>query len=834
MTLGGGRRSRWGAGLLVVLVACLCHGAGAEPEATPAPFPRAVSPFPIAPDTDVARVTYRPNAEQTWLLQQRVFVYRQDVEIRTQQHLTTRAAREPRGRWRFEGRGTVLAADGFVDGYGKTLPTAELANDMTLAYVTDGEGAILELDVEGGGAQVDVAQRALRAVQTPRNIPDRLKPGQGWTHTEHLDLDLGAPADGGDRGLAGMRLVADVHAAFVFDGWSVVGPVRTLRLDSTVRLDGVCIATFDDGHVFTQAMALDVSGYAHIDERSNIAYQVVDLRLVMTDDRDVNARIHVKQVLADEALAGQPGVCEEGYLLNEDGSCGRWRTPYRTRVARRGEDARVLSDRFVAVFGGLTPVQMDAYHEALAPFHERFGAATTEQEREAVVAELPELPAQLGVELVDLDTGEVAPLRLPRSTHHYDLFAVDEARFAVVGSITGPATPTRPYVAAYDLEAGAWTSWPDVPSDSGGCIGTTLDDGRPHLVCSQDDAHVGWTLEDQQWREGPADERLLTLDRGGEDWVPEGAHWRLRHAAALTAGSSRWLLARQDDETTGVLSVLSAPECGEPRRGIDQVVLADGVMTPLDDLCAAREHAPASPGLPDLVGVPAPLGELPMEPLELDQGVLFVGPHPLTEHGLQWWPRGAEDLHAVVVADEPMPTDAEEELRLGAVGSSLARPQHVVLLAALPLDGSALIVTETEYDGWDYTRYNDSVTWEFDPATATLRYRSYLDVGLDAPEQGPRGQWIALQEFDDDLAAHFAWADSLKRWIRLPNTTQRGAAHYESRPLDPIRTSDGAVWPSWMAKPSRQWQAPFFTWEVLERRGFCLSGATEACEPAAP
>ncbi len=166
---------------------------------------------------------------------------------------------------------------------------AVLVADMTVSCVTDADGAISEVEIEGGAAQMDVVQRALRALQNPQHVPKELRPGQSWTHTEHLDLDLGVPEGGEEHGLARTHLIADVSAEFLFEGWSEVGGRRTLRIASTARLGGTLHAQLDSGRWIAQSIALDVRGFLHMDEHANPVHQALDLRMVMTDERDVDA-----------------------------------------------------------------------------------------------------------------------------------------------------------------------------------------------------------------------------------------------------------------------------------------------------------------------------------------------------------------------------------------------------------------------------------------------------------------------------------------------------------------------------------------------------------------
>ncbi len=800
-------------GRFVSLVAATLALIPCAAAAVDAPFPGPVSPFPLTDDARVARVRYAPAGSQEWLLQQRVLIYREDAEIRSQQRLTTTASKEAGKQWRFEARGITLAADG----YGKTLPPELLATDLTLDYVTDARGAIQDLEVEGGNAQLDVAQRALRAVQSPHHVPRKLAPGEGWTHDEQLDLDLDVPPDRAERGLVGLRLVADVRGAFTFEGWSEVGGERTLRIASAATVDGLLLATFDDGDRHSQALAVDVRGVSHLDEGANPHYQALDLRMVMADRRDVNARIHVKQVLADAVLAGAPGVCPEAHLLNEDGSCGSWRTPFRTRMPRRGESIAGLAERYAVVFGGLSPAQAEAFDQRLDPFFERYRAAATDEEREALAADYPVPPPAQGVEVVDLHTGDVARVLLPSPTHHYDLIPRDGTRFAVVGSTEGHRAPGPHYAAIHDVATGEWSALPDLPVTSTGCAGLSLDDGRLHAACASDGDPVGWILEDGEWQESPVDERLRHGRQPDAAWIPVELPWRYVGARGMTVDGERWLAIPESDGTRQFVPVLSDAICDHP--GVDPVVITHGELVPLAEFCPGGQEEPAPAGHePARTDVPDLPPDRSWFPTHLDGGVLFVADRPFMDDGVRWWPAGDDRVHPVTVQAGTPASPAEDEIRLAVIAAVHGHPEHVTVLASLTDGGSALLVTETEYAGWDFTRYNDSVSWTFDPAAITLTYRSFLDVGLKDFGRGPGGRWIALQEFDDDLAAHFAWSEAMGRWIRLPNTAQRGAAHYRSPPIQPLVAADGGIWTAWTAKPSRQWQAPFFEWEPLEQR----------------
>jgi hypothetical protein len=117
-------RRGWIVAAVAVAAMVYSGGARAEHPADDAVFPRVISPFPVSEVQGPATVRYEPNAEQSWLVQQRIFVYREDVEIRTQQLYTAAATAESADVWSIQGEAVVLAADGFVDGYGKPLPAA--------------------------------------------------------------------------------------------------------------------------------------------------------------------------------------------------------------------------------------------------------------------------------------------------------------------------------------------------------------------------------------------------------------------------------------------------------------------------------------------------------------------------------------------------------------------------------------------------------------------------------------------------------------------------------------------------------------------------------------
>lgn len=80
------------------------------------PFTRPESPFSLLDDRDTASVRLSPAAEQSRLVQQRIFVYRQDVEIRTQQRYTARATHEESGQWLVEGHFTWEAMENRAKG----------------------------------------------------------------------------------------------------------------------------------------------------------------------------------------------------------------------------------------------------------------------------------------------------------------------------------------------------------------------------------------------------------------------------------------------------------------------------------------------------------------------------------------------------------------------------------------------------------------------------------------------------------------------------------------------------------------------------------------------
>ena len=778
---------------------------------------------------------------------------------------------------------------------------------------------------------MDVAQRALRAVQAPHHIPDELQPGQRWTHEQHLDLDLGAPelAPDADMGLAGFRLIADLHASFVFVGWSEVGGAKTLLLDSTVELGGTIVASFDDGDTQARAVTLDVRGCTHMDDRANLAYQVVDMRMVMASEEDVDARIHIKQVTADADLIGSPGVCAEGYLLNEDGSCGRWRSPFQTRTPRASGTVHVMSDRILVMHGGVDPDQMDAFLEVQQPFYDRIHEAQTDAERREIFSEIPDPPPECAVELIDLESGEVAGVRLPRATHHYDLFPVDDSRFAVIGSMTGFKDPSTPYVAIYDTGSGEWTPLPDLPTTNPRCRGTTLEGERLYATCAAEDQSWAWSFDGEAWNEQPIDlvviefldaaageqalarvrwdqpglasldprthawtrltemprdasvlveddgdllfyggsytekaltrfdprtgqsEVLLTdapapsffqllelngsvylaagydgwmrLDAQEPAWVPLATPRELRRSSLPGAAETHWLLLEDDDDTATLTTLLVEPECAGARRGLTQYALMGDEILPIAEVCP-DDLDPGRPATPGDGG-----GDGPWMSVELDGGTLVVTHHPFEEQGMQWRPDGDDPHHPVTIAHEPMATAPTEEIRQAVTYMALDHPEVLEATALLPLGESAVLVVETAYEGWDFTSYDDSASWEFDPSTATVTFRHYLDVGLEDLARTPDGRWVAIQEHADDLAAHFAWDGRGKRWIRLPNTDQRELAHYVSIHPDNLVNSDGSAWPSWLVKPSRMWQSPFFSWEVLELRAHCQSGEGISC-----